>query len=82
MSSESGKTAAYREAMTAIYKSARVSSRSLGCEQAIVGYGEQEVEGGIREETHGRNEDKQRFKNLYILSKQIQTQINKDEILG
>jgi len=33
-------------------------------------------------ETHGRNEDKQRFKNLYILSKQIQTQINKDEILG
>ena len=47
-----------------------------------MGYGEQEVEGGIREETHGRNEDKQRFKNLYILSKQIQTQINKDEILG
>jgi hypothetical protein len=36
--------------------------------------------GGERD-TYGRNKDKQRFKNLNILSKQIQSKVDEDEIL-
>jgi len=42
---------------------------------------EQKSDWRMKRGTHGRNEDKQRFKNLNILSKQIQSKVNENEIL-
>ena len=44
-------------------------------------------EGGKRKEerrrrTYSRNKDKQRLENLNVLGEQVQTKVDKDEILG
>lgn len=67
MSSERGKTAAYREAMTAIYHTILHEHKH----QPILRY----------PSTHSSHHNKQRLEHLRILRKQIQPQIDEDEIL-